>query len=153
LRLNQVKKSIHQLKTIFVCSGIANCIDHAMVTAVSSGIRINSGHLLENLVFIALRRLYQKIFYYRTKTGKEVDFLVIRPDQTMMLIQVSESLAMPQTRKREIQALGEAMIELGLSNGLIITQKEEERFDVPGGSIEVVPAWRFLLELPDSISY
>ncbi|MCF6267956.1 MAG: hypothetical protein L3J57_15670 [Desulfuromusa sp.] len=33
------------------------CIDHALVTSVSSGILINSDHLLENLVFIALRRL------------------------------------------------------------------------------------------------
>ena len=30
------------------------CIDHALATSVSAGILINSGHLLENLVFFAL---------------------------------------------------------------------------------------------------
>jgi len=33
------------------------CIDNALVTSVSSGILVNSGHLLENLVFITLRRI------------------------------------------------------------------------------------------------
>ncbi|MFM8930882.1 MAG: hypothetical protein ACKOS8_03260 [Gemmataceae bacterium] len=30
------------------------CVDHALVNSVSSGILVNSGHLLENLVFVAL---------------------------------------------------------------------------------------------------
>ena len=34
------------------------CIDHALVASVSSRILVNSGHLLENLVFTALRRLH-----------------------------------------------------------------------------------------------
>ena len=42
------------------------CIDHALVTSVGTGIMVNSGHLLENLVFTALRRLSADIFYYRT---------------------------------------------------------------------------------------
>jgi hypothetical protein len=33
------------------------CIDHAFVQSTSSGILTNSRHMLENLVFIALRRL------------------------------------------------------------------------------------------------
>ena len=49
---------------------------------------------------------------------------------TRMLVQVCESLVEPQTRKREAAALGEAMGELGLK------------------TIEVVPVWRFLLDLP-----
>jgi predicted AAA+ superfamily ATPase len=126
------------------------CIDNAMIMSVSSGILTNSGHLLENIIFISLRRLYQNIFYYKTKTGKEVDFLVIRPDKTRMLIHVSQSLLSTETRKRETLAMMDAMNELGLSKGIIITQKEKERIDVPGGSIEVVPAWLFLLNLTES---
>ncbi|HOX38697.1 MAG TPA: hypothetical protein PL033_11970, partial [Candidatus Brocadiia bacterium] len=30
------------------------CVDHSMVSSVSSGVLINSGHLLENLVFVGL---------------------------------------------------------------------------------------------------
>ena len=52
------------------------CVDHALVTSISSGILVNSGHLLENLVFTALRRVTPDIFYYKTKAGREVDFIV-----------------------------------------------------------------------------
>jgi predicted AAA+ superfamily ATPase len=126
------------------------CVDHALVTSVSSGILVNSGRLLENLVFTALRRLHQEIYYYKTKTGREVDFIVPMRGQSKMLVQVCESLVEPQTRKRETAALSEAMAELGLSTGTIVTRNEDKRIEAGGGTIEVVPAWRFLLELPES---
>lgn len=126
------------------------CVDHALVTSVSSGILVNSGHLLENLVFTALRRLHQEIYYYKTKTGREVDFIVPMRGRSKMLVQVCESLAEPQTRKRETAALSEAMSELDLKTGTIVTRNEDERIEAGGGTIEVVPAWRFLLELPES---
>jgi predicted AAA+ superfamily ATPase len=68
-----------------------------------------------------------------------------------MLVQVCESLAEPQTRKRETAALSEAMAELGLSTGTIVTRNEDERIEAGGGTVEVVPVWRFLLELPESV--
>ena len=54
------------------------CIDHALVASVSAQILINSGHLLENLVFVTLRRRHQEISYYKTGNGREVDFIVPR---------------------------------------------------------------------------
>jgi predicted AAA+ superfamily ATPase len=126
------------------------CVDHALVTSVSSGILVNAGHLLENLVFTALRRVTGEIFYYKTKTGREVDFIALHPRPARMLVQVCESLAHPQTRQREVQALGEAMAELKLSQGTIVTRNEEAQIQVAAGNIDVVPAWRFLLSLPNS---
>jgi len=127
------------------------CIDHSLVTSVSSGILVNSGHLLESLVFIALRRLYPEICYYKTRGGRQVDFVVQVRGRARMLVQVSESLADPQTRKREIVALSEAMAELGLQTGTIVSRSTDERLEVEAGTIEVVPAWRFLLDLPESM--
>lgn len=126
------------------------CVDHALVTSISSGILVNSGHLLENLVFTALRRVTPDIFYYKTKTGREVDFIAGRPGPSRMLVQVCASLADQQTRKRETTALAEAMSELNLSQGLIVTRNEDEQIQVGSGTIDVVPAWRFLLNLPES---
>ncbi len=123
------------------------CIDHAMVSSVASGILINSGHLLENLVFIALRRATPNIYYFKTKTGREVDFIAPRQDGSRILVQVCESLANPKTRKREIDALREAMAELNQTSGTIVTRSEEERIELERGCIEVMPAWRFLLKL------
>lgn len=123
------------------------CVDHALVTSVSSGILVNSGHLLENLVFTALRRITSDIFYYKTKAGREVDFIAGRQDRPRMLVQVCESMADPQTRKRETAALAESMIELNLTEGTIVTRIEEEQIQVEAGMIKVMPAWRFLLSL------
>jgi uncharacterized protein len=126
------------------------CIDHALVTSVSSGILVNSGHLLENLVFTALRRVTPDIFYFKTKNGREVDFISLMQDRSRILIQVCESMADPQTRKREVVALAEAMAELKLTAGTIVTRGEEEQIEGDFGTIDVVPVWRFLLNLPES---
>ena len=124
-----------------------------MVASVSSGILVNSGHLLENLVFTALRRLYPEIYYYKTKTGREVDFIVPTSGKTRILIQACESLAESQTRKREIAALNEAMAELGLKTGTIVTRNDDERIKTDAGTIAVIPSWRFLLDLSDSAAW
>ena len=39
--------------------------------------------------------------------------------------------------------------ELSLKTGTIVTRNEEEGINVDGGKIEVVPVWRFLLNLPE----
>ncbi len=126
------------------------CVDHSLVTSVSSGVLVNSGHLLENLVFVGLRRTCPEVFYYRTKTGREVDFILQARGRSRTLIQVCESLVEPQTRKREVTALSDAMSELGLASATIVTRAESERMKVGDGAITVVPIWRFLLDLPDT---
>ncbi len=125
------------------------CVDHALVRSVGSGVLVNAGHLLENLVFMALRRFTADIAYYRCANGREVDFTVRGPDGPRALLQACESLADPATRKREVRALGAAMAETGLRTGTIVTRDEEETASVDGGAIEVVPAWRFLLDPVD----
>lgn len=126
------------------------CVDHSLIASVSSGILVNSGHLLENLVFVALRHLTSEIHYYKSKTGREVDFVVTFGAQRR-LIQVCESLRNPATRKRELGALRDAMSELQVNTGEIVVRDgaavAEIQLDV--GSVHVVPAWRFLLDLSE----
>ncbi len=123
------------------------CIDHALVTSTSPGILLNMGHILENLVYIALRRLYTDIYYYKTKTGKEVDFIIPHSGGRPLLIQVSETLLEPRTREREISALLEAMHERKVPQGYIVTRQEEDKIETKEGVINVLPAWQFLLDL------
>ncbi len=66
-----------------------------------------------------------------------------------LLLQVCESLAEPKTRSREISALSEGMSEVGGTIGTIVSRHEEERIETDNGIINVVPAWRFLLDMPD----
>ena len=46
------------------------CVDHALVRSVGSGVLVNAGHLLENLVFTALRRRTPDIRYFRDRSGR-----------------------------------------------------------------------------------
>ncbi|MBI2191018.1 MAG: hypothetical protein HYU36_03400 [Planctomycetes bacterium] len=59
-------------------------------------------------------------------------------------------MADPQTRLREVSALGEAMAELKLQTGIIVTRNEDDLIETHGGRITMVPAWRFLLDLPEA---
>jgi predicted AAA+ superfamily ATPase len=124
-------------------------IDHALVASVASGVLVNSGHLLESLVFAALRRTYPDIYYYKTKSGREVDFVIPMRGRERRLVQVCDSLVDPRTRKRETDALSEAMAELRQTAGTIVTREESGRVETDAGTIAAVPAWRFLLDLPD----
>jgi len=125
------------------------CVDHAFINSVGSGVLVNTGHLLENLVFTALRRITPNVYYYKTKGGLEVDFLAQMPDRSRKLVQVCESMAASQTKKRETAALVEAMAEHGVPSSTIVTRNEEDKIQVQSGTIEVIPAWRFLLNLPE----
>ena len=119
------------------------------MTSISSGILVNSGHLLENLVFTALRRTTGKIHYYKTKSGKEVDFITGSHGSPRMLVQASETLRNPKTRKRETTSLTEAMAELQIPLSTIVTRNEQETIDTESGTIEVIPIWRFLLQMEE----
>ena len=65
-----------------------------------------------------------------------------------MLVQVCESMADPQTRKREITSLAEAMAELKLETGYIVTRNEEEQIEIESGTVILLPVWQFLLNPP-----
>ena len=128
------------------------CIDHALAASVSSGILTNRDSLLENLVFTALRWVTQEIFYYKTKTNREVDLVALLPSvpgqvRAVRLVQVCASLADPRVKQSEVRSLSEAMVELAVTEGTIVTWRTNETIPVGFGSIQVVPVWRFLLEM------
>ncbi len=123
------------------------CIDHSMARSIGSGVLRNEGHLLENLVFLGLRRRTPEIFYYRCASKREVDFLAVMPDRRRLLVQVCDSLADPATRRRELAALQDALAELDLPEAWLVTRDAEETLELDGRTIRVVAAWRFLLEL------
>lgn len=61
------------------------------------------GHILENIVFLELIRRHYRVFI--GKIGDtEIDFLAEKPNEKIY-IQVTESLASPKTRERELRPL------------------------------------------------
>jgi uncharacterized protein len=116
-------------------------IDTGLVRSCSHSASPNWGHLLENFVYLVLRRQTEAIEYYKTNNGYEIDFLVTDPEGVRHLIQVSANLSDPATREREIRALVQSMDETKLIQSLIITLNQEETIETKSGTIYMLPAW------------
>ena len=104
--------------------------------------------LLENLVAMQLFRKYghdmsnERVFFYNDNF--EVDFYI--PEDTLA-IQVCYSLSDEETLQREVNALKKLPKRLDCNRRVIITFDEETSFSDEYGTIEVVPAWKWLLEI------
>lgn len=122
------------------------CIDHAMVPSVSPGILVNSGHALENMAYLHLRRQTEHVYYYRTKKAREVDLIWVDDNGKKHPVQVAASLQDPKTKERELTALRECMEELHTKQGTVVTFEEEATIKDGSGAIQIVPAWKFLLQ-------
>ncbi|MFA5994988.1 MAG: ATP-binding protein [Patescibacteria group bacterium] len=121
-------------------------LDTGMIQVVGFAFSQNNGKLLENVVCLELQRRGHKIYYYKTAHNVEVDFLVYEQPTSSALIQVAWTLRDPKTRQRELTALLEAMNELHLTQGLVLTYEEEEQIELNGKIIQVKPVYQWLLE-------
>jgi predicted AAA+ superfamily ATPase len=118
-------------------------IDTGLVNAVGFFFSPNTGKLLENLVFLALRRQTREVYYYAAPAGSEVDFYL---PESRALIQVSQSLAQPAAREREVRALTDAMRSLGLDHGLILADSSAAPIAESGLTVEVRSLAEWLLQ-------
>lgn len=98
--------------------------------------------LLENQVAIHLHQLYgdNKVYFYNKNI--EVDFVVYDEG---LAVQVSYSLADPETEKREVDALLKLNKALPMRKLMIITKDEEKEITIDGITIQVIPIWKWLL--------
>jgi len=122
------------------------CIDNGMRNAVLLPQSGDDGKLLENTVFLNLRRNSRptdKIFYYQG--NNECDFVLQRNECIIELIQVTWNMTDEETRKREIDGLIEASRATGCDHLLIITNDEEAEITERNTTIKVIPAWKWLL--------
>ena len=120
-----------KLKKQFGYSKKIYSVDSGLSASISFQNSENFGRLLENTVFVDfLRRgliANKDIFYYKTKSGKEVDFVIKNGLKIEKLIQVALSLRDPKTRRREIDALIESSDELSCKNLEIVTLDEKSQ--------------------------
>ena len=121
-------------------------VDPGLVTAFSWKYARNTGALLENAIYCELRRRYPQINYYRTKSGREVDFVGTGPTGRVNLIQVSADIGDPQTLARETAALWEAMEEMDVSEGVVVTLDEDRALEQGGKKILFLPAYAWFLD-------
>lgn len=120
-------------------------IDNGLINSISIKFSNNYGPLFENIVFLELRRRKKELFYYLTKNGLEVDFLIKENLKFSKIIQVSMTVKDEETKKREIKSLINAMEETKLKKGTIITLDEKETIKLENKEIEIIPIYEFLL--------
>ena len=120
-------------------------IDPGILSAYSIKPDFDLGLAFENMVFLELRRHYKDIFYYKTNSGKEIDFVVLSETGQVQLFQACFDLKSEQTKIREISALIEAANELKCKNLFIITLDDESEIKQGDFTIRVLPFWKWAM--------
>lgn len=133
-----VKEQIKSPKKVYA-------IDTGMAGAVGFSFSENLGHLLENQVYLELKRRGHELYYYKTGNGLEVDFACCTGGKITQLIQVVQTMGDEGTRHRELRSMIKALNETGLERGEIITYEEEEDLSLDGKKIRLIPAFKYLL--------
>jgi len=118
-------------------------IDTGLLNAMTFRNSSDAGLLLENLVFMHLRRDKYDIEYVNTKGGYETDFFARHKiTKEVKLIQVCWKISDKKTFERELRGLVKAMEEFSIPSGTIVTWDDEILLN---NNISVVPIWKWLL--------
>lgn len=94
-------------------------IDNGLTLANTFNLSDNFGKLLENQVYLDLRRDGKKIFYYHTSEGYEVDFITQDNQGKYEMIQVVWDMNDQKAIERERRALQQAEQELGFPGRIL----------------------------------
>jgi predicted AAA+ superfamily ATPase len=129
-----LKKQIYSPKKVYA-------IDSAFINLISFKFSRDRGKMLENLVFLELKRRNLKLYYHRSR--QECDFIVTENERYVEAIQVT--MALNGNREREYNGLLEALEAYGLDRGLILTEGDEFEETVQGKKIKVRPIWKWLM--------
>lgn len=122
------------------------CVDHALAVAMAFKFSADSGRILENIVFGELKRRGCDVYYWKDKSGKEVDFLIRQGQVITAALQVCQDINTGETRKREISGALAAAAAFGLTEATILTADSEGEEIHNGIRIIYEPVWRWLVQ-------
>jgi predicted AAA+ superfamily ATPase len=130
-----LKKQYTSNKKVYV-------IDNGLRNNVAFHFWDDNGKLLENAVFLELKRRGGDIYFHKDK--RECDFIVQRGTKIVEVIQVCYNLT-PENQEREYGGLREAMNYYHLEKGTIVTYNQFQSEQIEDKTIEIVPAWKWLI--------
>lgn len=113
------------------------CIDNGLRNAVSFKFSEDEGKLVENLVFLELKRAEKEVYYWKNKG--EVDFIIKNKDNSISAINVSYT---DNIEGREIKALLEFKREFNRVKELLLLTKNTEKNEC---GVKFIPLWKWLL--------
>jgi predicted AAA+ superfamily ATPase len=131
---HSLKVQARNLKKVYV-------MDMGLYTENSISTSDNVGRRLENLIFLHLRRKYKQLFYYKDRG--ECDFIAMEKNTVKEAIQVCSTIN-DENFDREYNGLLEAMQNLGIKEGNMITLNQSDTFEKNGMIINMIPAHIFL---------
>ena len=136
----------YSLKKQYITDKKLYVIDTGMRNTVAFRFSGDRGRLLENLVFIELKRRGAHVYFF--KNDGKCDFVTEDRGRLTCAIQVCYELVQ-ENRERELTGLADAMRTLSIDYGILLTYLQEETIEYEGLSLRVMPVWKWLLERPD----
>ena len=130
-----VKKQIMNPKKMYV-------IDQGFSSQIGFNFSANKGRILENVVFLELKRRGKEIYYHSKKN--ECDFVVKEGLEIVEAIQVCYDLNF-ENEKRELAGLIEAVKTYDLETGIILTMDQDKTIEHKGFEIQLTPVWKWLI--------
>ncbi|MBP7653271.1 ATP-binding protein [Candidatus Dependentiae bacterium] len=112
----------------------------------------DTGKRIENIVFLELRRMQNdnaamRIHYWKSRDGKETDFIISEGKKITEIIQVCQDLSNVETKNREINSLLAALDYFNKNSGTIIVQNgNSQSLQIANKIITVIPLWRWLIK-------
>jgi len=133
----------YSLKKMIVNPKKVYSIDNGFSLKNSASFFDDRGRLLENLVFINLRKKNKDIFYFQE--NNECDFLIREGIKIVNAFQVCYEIN-PDSKDREINGIIEALKKFNLKEGIILTYNQEDNFEIDNKKIKLMPVWKWLLK-------
>ncbi|HCC71606.1 MAG TPA: AAA family ATPase [Bacteroidales bacterium] len=139
--LFELRKYDYSLRKQMINPKKLYCIDNGIISQNAFSFSENRGRLLENLVFLQLKRERKEVFYH--KKEKECDFVIKQGTRIREAIQVCYELN-ADNEQRETEGLMEAMKFYQLKEGLLLTHNEEDQLKINSGLIKILPVWKWV---------
>lgn len=124
------KQHVNDKKYYSIDLGISNVLRVPNIQTRSSD--------LETVVYLELLRRGYRVYYYKTSSGWECDFVLERENRIVRLVQVCRSLSDAKTAKRELRVFAKTMQELQLKEVpcLVISEEQSRMLEYDGVQIE-----------------
>ena len=131
------------LKKQYISDKKLYVIDNGIRNATAFYFSSDRGRLLENLVYIELKRRGVNLFYFKDKS--ECDFLIQNKNTITQAIQVTQRID-HSNEKREFEGILNSFERLKIKDGLILTENQDETRIINSKKIIIRPIWKWLLD-------
>lgn len=119
-------------------------VDTGLRNAIYPSFPLDRGRLLENVVYLKLRNMYEEVYYW--EGGNEIDF-VCKNGNTLDLYNVSYVSDESEIKERELRGFAE--FPYAVRERYLITWDLYKELSWNGLTIQALPAYVFLYGLPE----